>query len=211
AKLTAGGGLTPGPYVRDTLRVGESTLTLRRHVLAFFQGNRYLIADLVRHVVERVPMGGSLIDLYAGGGLFAVAAVVARGAAVYAVEGDRHAADDLHANAAAAGTKMTTVRGAVEGFAASLFRFAGRRTGGPIAEVIVVDPPRTGMSREALGAVLGAGGSAPRLIYVSCDVATLARDTRRIVDAGYGVGRGDAFDLFPNTPHVETAVVFERV
>ena len=49
-----------------------------------------------------------------------------------------------------------------------------------------------------------------RIVYVSCDVATLARDARRIVDAGYDIARLDAFDLFPNTPHVETVVVFSR-
>ena len=64
------------------------------------------------------------------------------------------------------------------------------------------------MSREAVDAVLGIGAST--LVYVSCDVATLARDARRIVDAGYGIARADAFDLFPNTPHVETVVVFAR-
>jgi len=46
------------------------------------------------------------------------------------------------------------------------------------------------------------------VIYVSCDVATLARDARLLVDAGYTIDRIDAFDLFPNTPHVETVVVF---
>jgi 23S rRNA (uracil1939-C5)-methyltransferase len=76
------------------------------------------------------------------------------------------------------------------------------------AATIIVDPPRTGMSAEALDGVLALG--APRLVYVSCDIATLARDARRLVDAGYALGRVDAFDLFPNTPHVETVVVFER-
>src|SRR5206468_9663042 len=85
-KLTSIDGLTPGPYVTDTLRVGDSALTLRRHVLAFFQGNRYLLADLVTHVAERVPTGGFVADLYAGVGLFAVAAAVTRGARVVAVE-----------------------------------------------------------------------------------------------------------------------------
>jgi 23S rRNA (uracil1939-C5)-methyltransferase len=209
AKLTSIDGLTPGPYVTDTLRVGDSALTLRRHVLAFFQGNRYLLADLVAHVTERVPIGGSVADLYAGVGLFAVAAVMARGASVFAVEGDPHAADDLHANAAAVGAKMVTVRGAVEGIGTTMLHAVSRRFGVPAAETIIVDPPRTGLSREALEAVLRI--SAPRLIYVSCDVATLARDARRIVDAGYTIGRVDAFDLFPNTPHVETVVVFLRL
>ncbi len=73
---------------------------------------------------------------------------------------------------------------------------------------VIIDPPRTGMSREALDGVLRLRAS--RLVYVSCDVATLARDARRIVDAGYIIDRVDGFDLFPNTPHVETAVVFNR-
>ena len=73
---------------------------------------------------------------------------------------------------------------------------------------IIVDPPRTGMSRDALSGAIALGPR--RIIYVSCDVATLARDARRLVDAGFHVGRADAFDLFPNTPHVETVVVFDR-
>ena len=71
---------------------------------------------------------------------------------------------------------------------------------------MVVDPPRTGLSRAAIDGVIRLG--AGRLIYVSCDPATLARDARRFVDAGYTIERADAFDLFPNTPHVETVVVF---
>ena len=53
---------------------------------------------------------------------------------------------------------------------------------------------------------LGAG----RLVYISCDAATLARDARRLVDGGYELKTASGFDLFPNTPHVETVVVFER-
>ncbi len=196
-KLTAIDGLTRGPYVTDTLAIGDAVITLRRHVLAFFQGNRYLLRDLVSHVVERVPIGGTLLDLYAGSGLFAVAAAVTRGATGMAVEGDGYAAHDLHENASPVVRQITTIRGAVEGVA-----------GSPIAETVIVDPPRTGMSREAIDVVLKT--RAPRLIYVSCDVATLARDARRFVDAGYAVTRADAFDLFPNTPHVETVVVFNR-
>lgn len=203
-------GLTPGPYVSDTLHVGGAAMTLRRHVLSFFQGNRYLLTDLVRHVVERVPVASSLIDLYAGVGLFAVAAAVSRGATVTAVEGDSWAADDLHANAAQA-ARIATVKGAVERFVASATRVLRQKMSGyegPMAETVIVDPPRTGMSREALDTVLGL--NARLLVYVSCDVATLARDARRIVDAGYAIRRADAFDLFPNTPHVETVIVFER-
>jgi len=201
-------GLTPGPYVTDVLAIGDATLKLRRHVLAFFQGNRYLLRDLVAHVTERVPIGTALLDLYAGAGLFSVAAGVARGAWVIAVEGDRFAAEDLHANGGASGAQITTVRGSVEGLATGYARAIGRHTGQRLIETVIVDPPRTGMSRGALDGMLTL--KAARLIYVSCDVATLARDSRRIVDAGYAIDRADAFDLFPNTPHVETVVVFDR-
>jgi 23S rRNA (uracil1939-C5)-methyltransferase len=207
-KLLAIDGLTPGPYVTDSFTIGESSIRLRRHVLAFFQGNRYLLRDLVTHVIERVPLGGSLADLYAGVGLFTIAAAVTRAASVMAVEGDGYAADDLQANGVAAGVKLYTVKGSVEGLTASAFKVLGRRTQGPIVETVIVDPPRTGMSPDALAAVVGT--RAPRIVYVSCDVATLARDARKIADAGYAIARADAFDLFPNTPHVETVVVFER-
>src|SRR5205823_6514104 len=120
AKLASVEGVTEGRHVSDTLRIGDSRITLRRHVQTFFQGNRYLLADLVSHVVERVPGGGTVADLYAGAGLFAVAAAAARGATVFAVEGDPVAADDLRANTAALAGKVTAMRGAVEGFAAAL-------------------------------------------------------------------------------------------
>jgi 23S rRNA (uracil1939-C5)-methyltransferase len=201
AKLASVDGVTAGEHVRDTLRIGDGAITLRRHVRAFFQGNRYLLGRLVSHVVERVPAGGTVADLYAGAGLFAVAAAAARGAAVLAVEGDPFAADDLRENAAPFGDRITVVKGAVEDLATN----AGA---GPRADTVIVDPPRTGMSREALDAVIGL--RAARIIYVSCDVATLARDARRILDAGHTLARADAFDLFPNTPHVETVVVFTR-
>ena len=206
--LMATDGLTPGPYVTDVIAIGDATLQLRRHVLAFFQGNRFLLRDLVSHVVERVPIGGTVADLYAGVGLFSVAAAVTRAASVMAVEGDPQAADDLHANGLAAGVSLYTVKGSVEGFTAHAFSVLGEMTKGPVVETVIVDPPRTVMSPKALEAVLGT--RAPRIVYVSCDVATLARDARKVVDAGYAIERADAFDMFPNTPHVETVVVFSK-
>jgi 23S rRNA (uracil1939-C5)-methyltransferase len=199
-------GFTAGPYVTDALRIGDASLKLRRHVQAFFQGNRYLLRDLVAHVVDRVPAGSMLLDLYAGVGLFAVAAAVTRGASVTAVEGDARAAADLHANGEAAGRQLTTVQAPVESVGEAGSAIVARMGGA--VETVIVDPPRTGMSREALDAVLRV--KTARLVYVSCDVATLARDAKRIVDAGYAIERADAFDMFPNTPHVETVVVFNR-
>jgi 23S rRNA (uracil1939-C5)-methyltransferase len=187
-------------YVVDRIAFHSRTVLLRRHVLAFFQGNRHLLPDLVSHVIEQLPDDGEVVDLYAGVGLFSVTAAAARGIGATAVEGDRVAAADLEANAKASGAAVTVVHDAVERF---VLRRSSRRP-----SAVIVDPPRTGMSREALDGALSL--RAPRLIYVSCDVATLARDARRIVDAGLRIARADAFDLFPNTPHVETVVVFER-
>ena len=211
AKLLATEGLTPGPYVTDTIAIGDAPLKLRRHVLAFFQGNRYLLRDLVSHVVERVPIGATVLDLYAGVGLFSVAVSVLRGTTTVAIEGDTVAFDDLFANATAAGTRLTAIRSSVETMTPGPPKpqpsWPTLRRDGAV-EVVIVDPPRTGMSPAALQSVLGVKPA--RLIYVSCDVATLARDARRIVDAGYALERADAFDLFPNTPHVETVVVFSK-
>ena len=192
--------------LRPVVNAGaECTVALRRHVLAFFQGNRHLLSTLVTHVVEQVPPDGDVIDLYAGVGLFSVSAAAARGVRVTAVEGDHHAAEDLVANAAEGAGSIVAVHQSVEKFLGSFRRETDSR-----ASTVIVDPPRTGLSKEALDGVLRLNAS--RLIYVSCDVATLARDARRIVDAdeGYAIARADAFDLFPNTPHVETVVVFDR-
>jgi 23S rRNA (uracil1939-C5)-methyltransferase len=69
---------------------------------------------------------------------------------------------------------------------------------------LIIDPPRTGMSKEAMAGVIAV--KSPRIVYVSCDIATLARDARMLVDAGYRMDAIRGFDLFPNTAHVETVV-----
>jgi 23S rRNA (uracil1939-C5)-methyltransferase len=102
---------------------------------------------------------------------------------------------------------MATLRAPVESVGAAGAGVLSHIPGMDI-DTVIVDPPRTGMSPEAIAAVLRV--KAARLIYVSCDVATLARDARKIVDAGYAIERADAFDMFPNTPHVETVVVFAK-
>jgi len=192
--------ITGDPHVTDAIEVAGTRVRLRRHVLTFFQGNRYLIKDLVMHVAGLVEEGSIVVDLYAGAGLFAVSAAVARGARVTAVEGDRLGALDLEANAGSANRGVVAVHQPVESFT---------RTAQLRPDTIILDPPRTGVSREALDGIVGL--RARTIVYVSCDVATLARDSRRFIDAGYVIRRVDGFDLFPNTPHVETVVEMKRV
>jgi 23S rRNA (uracil1939-C5)-methyltransferase len=202
-RVTAGPGrvqvVAGDPHVSDVLSFGDRSFTLRRHVVSFFQGNRYLLRDLAAHVIDWVEPEGPIVDLFAGVGLFAVSAAIGRGVRVVAVEGDRTAARDLEANARDAGDAVEVICQPVEVFGA---------TTRMRPHAVILDPPRTGVSRTALEGVIGLG--ADRIIYVSCDVATLARDARHLVDAGYTIGHVQAFDLFPNTPHVETVAVLDR-
>lgn len=208
--LAARGAVHGDVYVTDSITIGDHPpIALRRHVLAFFQGNRYLVNRLAAHVVAQVPPDGVAIDLYAGVGVFAMAAAT-RGTRVTAVEGDRIAAADLAANAAATSGAVVAVHQAVEEFVGGAVRRVRLKPDRDrLAPTLIVDPPRTGISREALDGICRL--QAARIVYVSCDVATLARDARRMVDSGYALAQVDAFDLFPNTPHVETVAVFQNL
>jgi tRNA/tmRNA/rRNA uracil-C5-methylase (TrmA/RlmC/RlmD family) len=117
---------------------------------------------------------------------------------VSAVEGDRASGADLRDNARPLEPRLRVHVSGVEDYLAS-------RTSAP--ETVIVDPPRTGMSKAALERV--GRLQAPRIVYVSCDPPTLARDARRLLDAGYRLRSLRAFDLFPNTPHVESLAVFD--
>jgi 23S rRNA (uracil1939-C5)-methyltransferase len=116
------------------------------------------------------------------------------------VEGDPVSGHDLEANAHPYGNRVRVNRSSVEDF-------LRRRTFATDA-TLIVDPPRTGMSPEAVRAIVGARPK--RIIYVSCDVATLARDARALVDADYAMNDISAVDLFPNTAHVESICAFEH-
>lgn len=189
------------PLVSDPLeilsgsRVGAGALS--RHPEAFFQGNRFLLASLVSAVMEAVPEG-SVYDLYAGVGLFSVPLAAWGSRRVTAVEGDPVSSRDLRQNAAPYHDTLRVVRSSVEAFLA--------RGGRTAPDTLIVDPPRTGMSKEATDGIVGLRPR--RIVYVSCDAPTMARDTRRLLAAGYELVSLRGFDLFPNTPHVETLGVF---
>jgi tRNA/tmRNA/rRNA uracil-C5-methylase (TrmA/RlmC/RlmD family) len=191
------------PSVTDVIHVTDDTpprgVRLRRDVRAFFQGNRFLLRDLVRHVVELVP-AGPVVDLYAGVGLFGLSLAAAGATDVTLVEGDAVSGADLEGNAEPYAEQVYVRRTAVEEWLRAHAR--------PDVVTFIVDPPRTGMSKEAVSGILAQKPA--RVIYVSCDVATLARDARTFIDAGYDLGEITGFDLFPNTAHVESVAVLVR-
>ena len=190
------------PSVADPLDAlwseGASRGLLHRHPESFFQANRFLVPALVGAVLEQIR-GGRVLDLYAGVGLFSVALAATSRAEVVAVEGDRASGADLQRNAGALAGALTIVLERVEDYL--------RRSRGDVSTTIL-DPPRTGVSSEALARLVER--RSPRLVYVSCDPATMARDARKLLDGGYDLRSLRAFDLFPNTAHVELVGVFER-
>jgi 23S rRNA (uracil1939-C5)-methyltransferase len=176
---------------------------LRRHAASFFQANRFLVPDLLLAVMDAVVEDGPVLDLYAGVGLFSIALAGSGRRGVVAVEGDRMSGADLEWNARHAGPTegaLTTVHDSVERYLAT------RPSSSPRIPTVIVDPPRTGISAEALASLVKR--AIPRIVYVSCDPATMARDARRLLDGGYRLDSLRAFDLFPNTPHVEVLGVF---
>lgn len=189
------------PWVRESMlslgvaSAGEAGLM--RHASAFFQGNRVLLPALVTHVLAAVPADVPVVDLYAGVGLFGLAAAATRTDAVVCVEGDAVSSEDLVANAAPFGARVRAVRSDVETFARQeRDRLAGA--------CVIVDPPRTGLSPVVGGALAEAQPS--RVVYVSCDPATLARDLQTLQTGGLRVDAITVFDMFPQTAHVETVV-----
>ena len=166
----------------------------------FFQVNRILLPKLVELVCD--GRGGELAwDLFAGVGLFS--RVLARSfARVTAVEANPTAAKDL-GNAL---RKLGKQHRAVQQTTLEFLKQAALERDRP--ELIVLDPPRAGAGEEACELIARLG---PReIVYVSCDPATLARDWRVLEARGYSAEQTHVVDLFPQTFHLETAVVFRR-
>jgi 23S rRNA (uracil1939-C5)-methyltransferase len=179
-------GYTPGAIDYDGFRVSYGS---------FFQVNRFLIRQLVDEVTAGVS-GRFVVDLYAGVGLFTVA-LAKSFERVIAVESGSGAVRDLEANAARAGIK---VEAAIE----SVDVYLHKLTESP--DCVLADPPRTGLGRAVVKRLVEIR---PReLTIVACDPATLARDARLLLDAGYRLAGLTVVDLFPQTYHIETVARF---
>ncbi|MFC4531898.1 class I SAM-dependent RNA methyltransferase [Sphaerisporangium dianthi] len=169
----------------------------------FWQVHPGVPAVLQEAVLEfaAVRPGDWALDLYCGVGLFAAALAEATGpeGAVLGIESDARAVQDARHNLRDL-AHARVERGRVED--------ALDRLGVERADVVVADPPRTGLGRDVVARV--ASLDAARIVYVSCDPATLARDLSWFADHGYPAVDLRAFDAFPMTHHVETVVLLVK-
>jgi 23S rRNA (uracil1939-C5)-methyltransferase len=190
---------------RDHIREDVGGLTFRVSANSFFQTNTRQAERLFDLVVESTGLTGTetVLDLYSGTG--AISLLLARRARwVYGVELAQAAVDDAGANATANGiTNCTFVSGEVR------FVLPALIAKGVTAEVVVADPPRAGFHPKALHALITLG--ARRIVYVSCNPTTLARDLGELVRGGYRLEWVQPVDMFPHTPHIEAVARLERV
>jgi len=183
--------LRPGEF-RYRTKAGE----LRVSGGSFFQVNRFLIDELVG-IVSGGRSGEVALDLYAGVGLFSMALAAAY-RHIVAVESSQVSAADLKYNSP---RNVKAARSTVDAYLAE--RGAKLRP-----DLVVVDPPRAGLGDRVARSLAQMG--APRLTYVSCDPATLARDLVTLTGAGYRVEQVHLVDLFPQTYHIESVVELVR-
>ena len=190
---------------------GDGTITdtlcglqFRLSAPAFYQVNHAQAERLYEKAVQLAGLTGNetVLDLYCGTGTITLC--LARHAKkAIGVEIVPQAIEDAKFNAAQNGMENAEFFCMDAGQAAKML--ADRRTR---PNVIVVDPPRKGVSADVIEAI---GTMAPqRVVYVSCDPATLARDLKLLTAAGYTLQTAEAFDLFPRCAHVETVVLLSR-
>lgn len=186
--------LGPG-YLR--YRVGERGYRVGH--LSFFQVNRFLVEALARRATSGAS-GRLALDLYAGVGLFSLP--LAEGfERVLAVEGNPAATRDLEENIRAAPGGSARIEARTQDAEEFLPRWNEQ------PDLIVLDPPRSGLSDVARERVAALG--AQEIRYVSCDPATLARDMKGLSEA-YEVAEIELFDMFPHSFHLETLVRLRR-
>ena len=187
-------------YLEDTL----CGLTFRLSVPSFYQVNREQAEVLYGRALAFAGLTGreTVLDLYCGIGTITLVMARQAGRAIGA-EVIPAAVEDAKANAARNGVTNAEFLCADAAQAAQTLADRGLRP-----DVICVDPPRKGLAPAVIDAIVQMAPQ--RLVYVSCDPATLARDVKRMEEQGYVLQRAEAVDLFPRTAHVETVVLLSK-
>ena len=189
---------------RDFIRERIGGLSFQISANSFFQTNTVQAERLFDLVLGSTELTGTetVVDLYSGTG--AISLLLARRCRwVYGIEVAQAAVDDASLNAAANGIANCT-------FVAGEARFAlpALIAQGVGAEVVVADPPRAGFHPKALHALMRLAPS--RIVYVSCNPATLARDVGELVRGGYRLEWVQPVDMFPHTPHIEAIARLDK-
>jgi 23S rRNA (uracil1939-C5)-methyltransferase len=171
----------------------------------FFQANTALTDGLVDTVVSLAGAGPdkTVLDLYCGSGLFPLF-LAPSWAKLIGVEIDGEAVDCARLNMDRHGIENAVFH---QGDVRDVLEREFGEGKGPV-DAVVLDPPRTGCEREVVDLVIGLRPS--RIVYVSCDPATLARDARMLVDGGYTLVTVRPVDMFPQTKHIEAVALFKR-
>ena len=188
----------------DTIMDTLCGLTFRLSVPSFYQVNRHQAEKLYTRAVEYAQLTGEelVLDLYCGAGT--ITQVMAQKAGkVIGAEIVPEAIADAKVNAARNGVEN------VEFFCGDASDIAQElQSRGLRPDVICVDPPRKGLAPEVVEAA--AAMNPHRIVYVSCDPATMGRDVKRFAALGYEVKRATAVDLFPGTANIESVVLLEQ-
>jgi 23S rRNA (uracil1939-C5)-methyltransferase len=189
---------------RDHIRETLDGLVFQISANSFFQTNMLQAERLFALVLESTELTGTetVVDLYSGTG--AITLLLARRCRwVYGIEVAQAAVDDAQRNAKANGIENCTfLAGEVRSVLPQLI---GR---GIRAEVVVADPPRAGFHPKALRALMTLGPR--RIVYVSCNPATMARDLGELARGGYRIEWVQPLDMFPHTPHIEAVARLTR-
>jgi 23S rRNA (uracil1939-C5)-methyltransferase len=189
---------------RDHIRESLGGLTFQISANSFFQTNTVQAERLFALVEAAVALTGSetVVDLYSGTG--AITLLLARRCRwVYGIEVAQAAVDDAARNAKANGiANCTFLTGEVRHVLPQLIGQGVR------AEVVVADPPRAGFHPRALRALLALGPS--RIVYISCNPSTMARDLGVLCQGGYQVEWVQPIDMFPHTAHIEAVARLQR-
>jgi 23S rRNA (uracil1939-C5)-methyltransferase len=190
---------------RETITDRLGSLTFKISPASFYQVNPAQTLVLYQKALEYAALTGreTVVDAYSGIGTIALF-LAGSAEKVYGLEVVPGAVEDARENA------LLNKTGNVEFYAGEVEkRLPEMASQGLHPEVVVLDPPRRGCGRETLDAV--AYMQVPRVVYVSCDPGTLARDLGYLAGKGYRVGEVQPVDMFPWTQHVETVVLMSRV
>ncbi len=169
---------------------------------SFFQVNTKMAEKMVGYIITQLPVSPSmtLLDVYCGVGLFSKF-FAPKCQTVIGIETSESACEDFAVNLDEF-DNVELYEGAAEEVLPGL---AGRLDS---STFVIVDPPRAGIERHALDALIQIQ---PQMIaYVSCDPSTLGRDAARLINGGYRLVEVTPFDLFPQTYHIESISIFEK-